>query len=66
MQGNVHHVFHVASTHKYGRCERINCDLLEPMRVIPVKFFSKFNYFIFGYFDPTNNFFDNKNKYFLG
>ena len=32
----------------------------------PVKFFSNFNYFIFGYLDPTNNFFDNKNKLFLG
>ena len=31
-----------------------------------VKFFSKLNYFIFGYFDPTNNFFDTKNEYFLG
>ena len=31
-----------------------------------VKIFSKFNFFIFGYFEPTNNFFDNKNKYFLG
>ena len=31
-----------------------------------VKFFSKLNYFIFGYFDPTNIFFNNKNKYFLG
>ena len=27
-----------------------------------VKFFSKLNYFIFGYFEPTNIFFDNKNK----
>ena len=26
----------------------------------PVKFFSKLNYFIFGYFDPTNIFFDKK------
>ena len=26
------------------------------------KFISKLNYYIFGYFDPTNNFFDNKNK----
>ena len=31
-----------------------------------VTFFSKLFYFIFGYFDPTNNFFDNKNKWFLG
>ena len=31
-----------------------------------VKFFPKQNYFIFGYFDPTNIFFDNKNKYFFG
>ena len=29
-------------------------------------FFSKFKNYIFGYFDLTNNFFDNKNKYFLG
>ena len=29
-----------------------------------VKFFSKLNYFIFGFLDPTNTFFDNKNKYF--
>ena len=27
-----------------------------------VKVFSKLKYFIFGFFDPTNNFFDNKNK----
>ena len=27
-----------------------------------VKFFSKLNYFILGFFDPTNIFFDNKNK----
>ena len=27
-----------------------------------VKFFSKLNEFIFGYFDPINNFFDNKYK----
>ena len=33
---------------------------------LTVKFFSKLNYLIFGFFDPTNNFFDNKNKYFLG
>ena len=31
-----------------------------------VKFFSKLNYFIFGYFDPTNIFFDNKNNCFWG
>ena len=27
-----------------------------------VKFFSKLNYFIFGYFDSNSIFFDNKNK----
>ena len=32
---------------------------MEKMR--PVKLFSKLNYFIFGYFDLTNYFFDNKN-----
>ena len=31
-----------------------------------VKFFSKLNYFIFGYFDPTNILFGNKNIYLLG
>ena len=31
-----------------------------------VKFFSKLNIIIFGYFDPINIFFDNKNKYFSG
>ena len=31
-----------------------------------VKFFSQLNYFKFGCFDPTNIFFDNKNKYVLG
>ena len=29
-------------------------------------FFQNINNFIFGYFEPTNNFFDNENKYFLG
>ena len=29
-----------------------------------MKFFSKLNEFIFGYFDPINVFFDNTNKYF--
>ena len=28
----------------------------------PVKFFSKLNKFIFGYFDPVNKFFVSKNK----
>ena len=28
--------------------------------------FSKLNIFIFGYFDPVNNFFDNKHKSFSG
>ena len=28
--------------------------------------FSKFNKFIFGYFDPVNIYFYNKNKYFSG
>ena len=32
----------------------------------PVKFFSKLNLFIFGYFDPVHIFSDNKNKYFSG
>ena len=31
-----------------------------------VTFFSKLINFIFGYFDPTNIFFDNEKKYFLG
>ena len=31
-----------------------------------VNFFSKLNYYFFGYFDPINIFFDNKNKYFSG
>ena len=31
-----------------------------------VKFFSKLNNLFFGYFDPINIFFDNKNKYFSG
>ena len=30
-----------------------------------VKFFSKLNNFIFGYFDPINIVHDNKNKYFF-
>ena len=34
--------------------------------LLALKFFAKLNYFIFGYFDPTNILFDNKNKYFLG
>ena len=32
------------------------------IRQQPVKIFSKLNYFIFEYFDPTNNFFDNENE----
>ena len=32
----------------------------------PVKLFSKLNYFIFGYFDPTNTLLDNKIDFFLG
>ena len=32
----------------------------------PVKFFSKLNYYFFGYFHPINIFFDNKYKYFSG
>ena len=32
----------------------------------PVKFFSKLNLLFFGYFDPVNIFFDNKNNYFSG
>ena len=40
------------------------CRLNKPLW--PVKFFSKLNYLIFRYFDPTNNFFDHKNKQFLG
>ena len=31
-----------------------------------VKFITKLNKFILGYFDPVNIFFDNKNKYFSG
>ena len=31
-----------------------------------VKLFSKLSYFIFGYFDPVNIFFANKNKSFSG
>ena len=37
-------------------------SLLASVSGAPVKFSSKLNYFIFGFFDPTNNFFDNKNK----
>ena len=35
-------------------------------RLCAVKFFSKFNYFIFGYFDPTNVFFITKINNFRG
>ena len=41
-------------------------ELVKKYASRPVKFFSKLNYFIFGYFDPTNIYFDNKNKYLLG
>ena len=41
--------------------------LLQAKRpAVAVKFFSKLNYLIFGYFDPTNILFDIKNKFFLG
>ena len=36
--------------------------ILEDWLSSTMKFFSKFHYFIFGYFDPVNTFFDNKNK----
>ena len=44
------------SRHKAGK-QAVYLDAQEP-----VKFFSKLNYFIFGYFDPINIFFDNTNN----
>ena len=42
---------------------RENLGLLTHMnRSEAVKFFSKLNYYYFGYFDPEHIFFDNKNK----
>ena len=39
--------------------ENTAVDLLE---LEPVKFFPELNYLFFGYFDPINLFFDNKNN----
>ena len=51
-----------------GKDLRVAINTCKPMRLSTqtVKFFSKSNHFIFGYFDPTNIFSDNKNKYLLG
>ena len=35
MQGRVHRVLHHDCTHKYGRCQCIDGDLIELMQVIP-------------------------------
>ena len=54
-----------------GLPENIECNLANVSvrlsgELTPVRFFSKLNNLIFGYFDPVNIFFDSKTKYFSG
>ena len=50
----------------FGNSTSINVCCNDAVLCSSVKFFSKFNYYYFGYFDSTKLFFGNKNEYFLG
>ena len=51
-----------SADHDIAEVEAKLQDACRAQGMQPVKFFSKLNNLFFGYFDPTNKFFDNKNK----
>ena len=59
--------FYLISEHKHCTLTMVEpCSQCQENKrfagVTPVKFFSKLKNLFFGYFDPINNFFDDKNK----
>ena len=57
-----------SNSNEHNRTFCYECVLVKKRHAcwLPVKFFSKLNLFISGYFDPVNIFSDDKNDYFSG